>query len=334
MSRKSEALSGLTIFTSTLSIILEQPALDGTQKFLTVRSYYSVSFLLTGWTLGTFLISNTFKDDLASVITTPSNHWTPSTYAEILAENTTTITTTYHTFEGTYYSTLKDSVLHDLVVDDSSRSKFHAKFEKHLHFYDGSIHSLLKSIHAGVLLVPRGSGKELLLLPDSFAIVDSKTNSEPIRILLRQSSGHYVEKKNEEQNPYGEIFPWLGKRNYFALQIFGKGLASLVESGVHGKWVEQLSKYLVLKRLQFFMDMNAAENGRIPLSTNLYGMVISGRFDAIAGCQNGFSPVTLENVVALFLFGGGMFVAWGLVLLLEIRTICKNRLKIVKTKEM
>ncbi|OXA39641.1 hypothetical protein Fcan01_25428 [Folsomia candida] len=229
----------------SLITAMEQPILTKRES-----STGKLLILCGTWLTSIYILGSLYKGDMVSVLTSRTTRQVPDTLKDLVTSNITILTTDhYDNLNGP--PPISRCSLHDLVIPqlmnaiNSKYTLYHVLTRLRL----GSkcvkifnVYEISKNISNYGLL--RTNSEKEFIIPDQFAVIDPTNMLTSIQttILLFPT---YLPITNLEIPFYTELKPWIVSANFFGPR-FISGLASLVESGIHGWWSNNANEVSLL----------------------------------------------------------------------------------------
>ncbi|CAL8068578.1 unnamed protein product [Orchesella dallaii] len=279
-------------------------------------------FLLFCWLYSCAIIGGEYSGHLYSTLTTAPTPGVPETVNDlVMGSDMTYITTSWHGYyqgsnQAQGYKPMRMSTLKELIQPEiiqglspekrnSSLKIFLEKLRNEVKFVSQDTLCILQNVRKRrPIYTKEGKGKEDG--SKQFAIINNKWDIDLAIYLGKQLLPNYYLYVSTENSRFTKLNSWYGKRTYFN-GIFIKGLASLVESGIH----ERLFRHwnlLILIEQQKLVD----EPG-----TTFYAMVTLANLNLKRQLIDGSETIRLESLAPIFICYGLFISLAGIVFILE-----------------
>ncbi|CAL8121572.1 unnamed protein product [Orchesella dallaii] len=279
-------------------------------------------FLLFCWLYPCAIIGGEYSGHLYSTLTTAPTPGVPETVNDlVMGSDMTYITTSCHRYyQGSNQaqgykpigmSTLKEFMLPEMIQGlspekrNSSLKIFLEKLRNEVKFVSQDTLYILKNVRKRRPIYTKdGKGKKDEI--KRFGIINNKWDIDLAIYLGKQLLPNYYLYVSTENGRFTKLNSWYGKRTYFN-GLFIKGLAALVESGIHERWFRHWNLHILIEQ-QKLVD----EPG-----TNFYAMVTLANLNLKRQLIDGSETIRLESVAPIFICYGLFISLAGIVFILE-----------------
>ncbi|CAL8068380.1 unnamed protein product [Orchesella dallaii] len=266
-------------------------------------------FLLFCWLYPCTIIGGEYSGHLHSTLTTAPTPYVPATVEQlVMGSDMAYITTTWHTqFLNPGHpdmfvrkSSLKELMLPEMIQglssdkSNSSLNMFFEKLQNGIRFVqEDSLYILQNVSNRHTLYANDGKGK--FEGNKQFAIINNEWDINLAIFLGKQLLPNYYLYVSTENSRFRQQNIWLGKRTYFH-RLCVKGLAALVESGIHWRWFRHLNSHLLIEQ-QKLVDRSR---------THFYAMVMLADLNLKRQLIDGSETIRLESCAPIFVcYGDG-----------------------------
>lgn len=244
---------------------------------------------LFSWLFWSILIGNEYKGYLYSWMTSYPSPIVPESIDELVMRSSMKyFTTTAHPYENDMYSTLKDMVLFDFIVNGVNVQMIET-LRNNIVLIKGDESRVVYNITKNLPVI---TDEGMVLIPDKFAVISTEFDMNMLVGLMRENTNLTII-KTKSMVYFRSMVPWYGTRNHFA-QAFSEGLGILEQSGILWGWAEHEKLYHVVSHLK-----RVHRHFKKTTSTNYYAMVLTTFNKGRKLLEQG-KPLKLDSLEQLF----------------------------------
>ncbi|CAL8085538.1 unnamed protein product [Orchesella dallaii] len=280
-----------TVVLFPITSFIEQS--DGHHVIARFRHSFGGYFLISTWLFLCYTIGNEFKGIMYSSMTSSIIPPVPQSMIDlVMFSDMPYFTTTKHFYNGSFYSTLKDMVIVDLDTgEDNFMKKFFSRFRNDVSLLYGTETAVINNITKEL---PVYTDQGMKFIRKEFALVSTEDDIDHFVRLMEKLTEFYVIIPNKYVSPFISRIPWFGRRNHFN-KLATMGIAHLVESGMHDRWVKLEKQYRLIGNLK------DADNKLNVRRGNYFAMILLSDSQLAKQTQKA-SAISLNNVDLVFIW--------------------------------